>query len=447
MTAPVKVLIVDPGGELGGAERVADILARRADRRRFNPMVACLSRGSWPRTLAADGVPVRVVATPARFRQIAGVVSTVARLARLVRREEIEVLHGQLGAGAFYATLAGRLSGARVVWHLYDPQSTWDLRRRLFARLILLLGADHVVFANPLVASSWAPILEGSSTPTSTSLPGIDLEEISDGDPKDARELLGVSGDVPLVCMFARPEPHKQHETVVRAASIVRSRFPDCKFVLGTAWDGPDSEFVENLKTLAKQVGSEANVVLPGGVSDTTKAGLLVGSTLVVHPSSFEPYGLAILEGMAAGKPVIAADTDGARLLIEDGISGVLVPKQDHVALAEAIIALLLDPDRRERLGSAARRRAARFTVAEMVKGVEQVWEGVTSPSANGLTRPTRSLWRRRSQCSPRRSPSAQQRLLGESDLGVLGGRGVSHPGHATMPAFRGSQREAQVGG
>lgn len=211
--------------------------------------------------------------------------------------------------------------------------------------------------------------------PSSIILPDVDIGEIQSGNPSRARSELGIPPSVPVIAMLARPEPFKGHADLVRAAAVVRESIPDVRVVLTTGWSSPG--FASELRTFVEQLGLSEAVRLPGGISSSLRADLLAASSVVAHPSWIEPFGLAMLEGMVAGKPVVAASTDGSRYLIEDGVTGLIVPPRRPEQLAAALIEVLQDPERARRMGEAGRKRAAAIADGRMVERIQSVWTSV----------------------------------------------------------------------
>ena len=113
-----------------------------------------------------------------------------------------------------------------------------------------------------------------------------------------------------------------------------------------------------------------------GKVDDATKVAALRQADVLVAPSlGGESFGMVLTEAFAAGTPVVASDIAGYRDVVHDGVDGVLVPKADATALAEALRDLALDPDRRERMSAAAAEHAQRFAWARVAEEVEAAYE------------------------------------------------------------------------
>jgi glycosyltransferase involved in cell wall biosynthesis len=173
----------------------------------------------------------------------------------------------------------------------------------------------------------------------------------------------------PLLLAVCRLAPQKGLETAVRALADL----PEASLlVLG---EGPEREALE---TLAGSLGVRDRLLLPGRVGDV--AALYRRAAVVVHPARWEGFGLAMLEAMLAGKPVVAARAGSAPELVADGETGLLVPVDDADSLATAVGSLLTDPARAEAMGRAGLERArAEFSVARMAERTVAVYERTSS--------------------------------------------------------------------
>ena len=173
------------------------------------------------------------------------------------------------------------------------------------------------------------------------------------------------------VLTVARLDPQKGLHDLVAAAALV----PEARVMV--VGEGPERPALE---TEIARLGLGDRVHLLGFRSDVPD--LLAASDLFVLPSLFEGLPLSILEAMAAGKPVVATAIGGNDEAVVDGATGLLVPPGDPQALADAIRALLRDPERRRRLGEAGRRRAeAEFSATAMVRRVAAVYDELLAAS------------------------------------------------------------------
>ena len=136
----------------------------------------------------------------------------------------------------------------------------------------------------------------------------------------------------PLLLCVARLAPQKGVDTAIRALPSI----PDATLlVLG---EGPERA---RLEALARELGVSDRVLMPGRVGDV--AALYRRCDVVVHPARWEGFGLAMLEGMLAGRPVVAADAGSAPELVADGMTGLLFPPDDSEALARDVATVLAD--------------------------------------------------------------------------------------------------------
>lgn len=155
----------------------------------------------------------------------------------------------------------------------------------------------------------------------------------------------------PFVGMLARLDPVKGHGVLIEAAQILKASFPALR-----ARCAGEGQLLERLRWQLKPQGVDDVVSFLGRVPD--KWIFMSGCRLGVVPSTgSEAVSRAALEWMAAGRPVVASRVGGLPDLVEDGVTGVLVPPGDAPALAAALKSLLDDPDRAEAMGRKARER------------------------------------------------------------------------------------------
>ena len=182
------------------------------------------------------------------------------------------------------------------------------------------------------------------------------------------RAELGIPPETPVVAIVARLVPIKAHEVFLRAARLVCAVLPSTQFlVVG------DGERREALERLTAELGLGASVRFLGWRRDLER--IYADAWVVALSSRNEGSPVSLIEAMAAERPVVATRVGGVPDLVDDGVTGCLVPPDDPGALAEALVALLQDPERRQVLGKAARERVIpAFAAGRLVADVDALY-------------------------------------------------------------------------
>ncbi len=283
-----------------------------------------------------SGVPVWDLPCSGRLDPIA-----VARLTRYLRNSDIEVLHTHGYKANLYGLAAARMAGCHVVatCHNWTNRNT-SLHFYGVLDKLLLRRFDRVV----AVSDSVADILEqdGFAGSQLRIIPnGIDT-----GKYRRAAALAPVEQPV-VVGALSRLQTEKGIDVLVRALPRICDRYPEVQCIV--AGDGKERD---RLLDLAAELGVADQFHLPGFSPDI--AAFLAGCTIVAHPSRMDGMPLAILEAMAAVRPIVASAVGSIPALLQDGDGGVLVPPDDPDALAEGILLLLENKTLRSRFAAAA---------------------------------------------------------------------------------------------
>ena len=191
---------------------------------------------------------------------------------------------------------------------------------------------------------------------------GIESERVTTGvERSDALAELNLpqAGERQVVTIVANFRlPVKGHATFLRAAQRVHEEMPETLFVLAG-----EGDLLPEMRELAERLGLKDRVVFTGRCDRLAE--LLVISDVCVLSSTSEGFSNAILEHMAAGRPVVATDVGGAREAIVEGETGYLVPPGDHVAMASRIVTLLRDPGTATTMGQRGQERVRQHFSAE----------------------------------------------------------------------------------
>jgi glycosyltransferase involved in cell wall biosynthesis len=172
---------------------------------------------------------------------------------------------------------------------------------------------------------------------------------------------------IPVICTVGRLVVPKGHTHLLRAFARLRKAMPARLILIG---EGP---LERELREQADRLGISDSVAFLGWQENPCK--YLAHSTLFAFSSLWEGFGIAVVEALACGVPVVAFDCNsGPREILQDGECGILVPVGDEARLAEAMLALLVDEARRSQLADLGRERAADFDVPAVFSVYERAW-------------------------------------------------------------------------
>jgi L-malate glycosyltransferase len=369
----MRVLQVSSARAFGGGERHLADLARGLSGRGHELLVA-LAEGS-PLRERLSFLPERNVFTlPLRNALDAG---SALKLARLAREREVEVVHAHVARDYTLAAFAARRAPrARLVItrHVLFPLSrAHRLALSNVARVIAVSGAvARALRAQKIFAGDRIRVVEN----------GVDVARFARAreEFESARE--EASGAPLRVGLVGELSAVKGQEDFVRAAAKVVAEFGDrVEFLLVGEDNSRGGEYRALLERLISGLNLGGRVRLAGGVGEEELTRLLVSLDLFVSASRSEAFGMAMVEALACGVPVVATATEGAREIVEEGVTGLLVPVGDVSALASSISSLLEDERRREALGACALAAARRrFDVARMVEATERVYAEALAP-------------------------------------------------------------------
>ena len=339
----------------GGERHVADLSHALADLGHEINVAAVPGSPLWTEL---SFLPDETVLPLSRGNYVKNVVS----LAGFIRANGIEIVHAHAARDYHLAALAVRLaSRSRLV---LTRHTLFPLRR---INKILLSGVSRVIAVSRAVAESLPQngVIESSKITVIHN--GIDVGRFTSSSGRDSTIRVGTVGHL---------APIKGHDIFVRAAALVSAQRPDVRFLIIGEDKSPQMDHRRQLEKLVADLELNGVVAMPGWREDVNA--VLSSLTLFVSAARSEPFGLAIVEAMAAGLPIVATASEGALEIIEDGVSGRLVPTDNTEALAKAINELLDNPDECSRLARNALSAARdRFSLSRMATDTERVYRAV----------------------------------------------------------------------
>ncbi|MFM7150053.1 MAG: glycosyltransferase [Gemmataceae bacterium] len=353
MAAPLRVIHVTLGLDIGGQEKLLVEFARHADRARFDlHFLSLTGRGVLATDIEALGWPVTALEAPSGLRP-----DLVLRLARWFRRHGAQVVHTHDDRPNIHAAPAARMVGVPRVIHTRHHQGTVLTRRQQrLVRAVSLCDHSFVCISH----DSLEVARQQGIAPHRLRMihNGIDLEKFAFGGPDSAG----------YAVLVARLSEVKSIDTLLDAATLLKSRHPD--FQLRIAGDGPCRT---ELEAQIRRLDLHDSVRLLGEVRDIP--GLLAKARLFVLPSRSEGISLTLLEAMARGLPVVATRVGGNSEVVAEGTTGWLVPPRSPRELADAIARIWTDPVQGEKMGRAGRKRVEeKFDIRTMVATYEALY-------------------------------------------------------------------------
>jgi glycosyltransferase involved in cell wall biosynthesis len=355
------------GSSIHGVSRLFSWWFPRYDPARFTVSLCGLKRPEPASRLLEDqGIPVRHLGRGRFDPRILG------DLVRVAREKRAAILHVHGYAAADFGRIAARRVGAGLVLHEHfaDPRmpAYQGLADRLLSRLtdraIAVSGStrDFLVRERHVPASRVRLIWNGAP-----------LAEFAPVAPEIAlamRRELGLPAESPVVGSIGRLSEQKGHRYLLDAAARVRAQRQDARFLIVG-----DGDQMEALRRQAEALGIASSVVFAG---HRTEVRALLGALDVFCISStYEGTPLALFEAMAAGKAIVSTAVDGCREVLEDGVTGLLVPPRDPGALSVALLRCLDDTDLRVSLAKRAREASVRYDINACVAQMQDLYDEV----------------------------------------------------------------------
>lgn len=352
-------VLSSPSG-IGGAERIV-----------LELLEAGAQRGNEQKLLLLFG-PNRALAEEARLFEttvIEGTMTSLRQVRRALAAEfttfKPDVAHIHLfHASALCASLPGHLRSKSLLTHHHGDQyaiqhrrlrkwlDKWATRRFPCVVAVSEHGQRYLTKCLGVPPGNVTLIRNGCRTP-----PSIHERPAS-----------------PTLVSIGAFRPEKGQEYLLKATAMLRDEFPDIRLIL--VGDGPSREA---LKEAIRTLGLSSHVHMTGHVSDILP--YLAQASVAVFPSLTEQFGMAVLEALSAGIPVVASAVGGIPELIDDRHSGILVPPKDVTGLASAIGELLTSSDLAAALGRNGRKKALTLPIGDTVEHYLDLYRGMAARS------------------------------------------------------------------
>ncbi|MGC2064550.1 MAG: glycosyltransferase family 4 protein [Thermodesulfovibrionales bacterium] len=362
--------------DVNGAVMHCVMLCRELARRGHEVTLVCRPGAWFAPQLENDGVfivPSNLDRWPPR---------ELLRVAAIARQRDITAVHTHMSRAHAFGVLLRMRTGIPCVAtaHSLHIQLHWMLNSFVIAtsdaairfhRRYNLVRRDRSAVVHNFISEEIFRAVPDSARNAIRAEFGVADEEI----------LLGQVGDIVT---------HKGLLYLVRAMPLILARVPRVRLVvIGSAkqYVKKSVEYLSQIRAEADRLGVAGAIIWAGHRRDIPD--VLSALDIIVSASLRESLPMSILEAMAAGKPVVATRVGGLSEAVEAGLTGCLVPPAQHRPLADAIVALALNPDQRRQFGVAGRQRvAAHFSLSETTSQIEEIFKRVVSVDSPDQTAP-----------------------------------------------------------
>src|SRR5512134_2281704 len=376
---PAGVAYVLAGLGNGGTEKHVRDLVERLDRGKFSPRVVSIAGGGpLEEELSRLRIPIHIL----EYRGISLDPDKAALLLRQARAffrrldeilsaNSVRIVHCYLPAANVLGMVAAlrarapvKIVSKRALCRYKDGHPMYSLFENL-ANLV----ADAILVNSRAVAEDVRRTEHFLGRKLFLVYNGVDAGEDPDWDRPQPPSDLGLPQGAAVITYVANIREDKAHLCLVDAAREVCAAIPWARFL----FVGREDSEAQKVRRRIGEMGLQDRVLLTGPRRDVAE--ILRSSRLAAHPGEQEGFSNAILEAMAAGLPVVAAEAGGNPEAVADGETGFLVRKGDAKGFASAILRILQEPGAARRMGRAGRRRATeRFSMGEMVTGIERTY-------------------------------------------------------------------------
>lgn len=381
---PLKVLYISHSIGFDGAERCLFTLVKGIDKDKFIPMVVVPAEGPLKKKLEKQGVKVFIfplvcwipIYRAFEYTKNRDMLSRCKRLAVLIKDEGVDIIHTNTSIIAEGA-IAAKMTGKPHVWHLHEildghPSLNPPMPLHLIYKFIDLYSESIIVVSDALKER-----LAGSISPEREKVihNGIEVPE-SEPAAISLRDEINVPKDTILVCTIGPIIKEKGYETLVEAARSVIKK--NKKVVFISIGDIGDVTLSSRLRKAMRKYSIKDSFRFLGYRNDVPR--ILKEVDIYVVSSKTESFSLAAIEAMAAGKPVVATRCGGPEEIVVHGETGFLIPLDSPEEMAEKILYLIDNPERRAKLGAEGRKRfEAHFTADKYHEAIERYYAEITS--------------------------------------------------------------------
>ena len=366
---PLNVLQTCFSASWGGLELQALEISKQLKSRTHRVWLACIHGSRLEEEARVSDIHV----VPLKIHGYVHPLIT-ARLARLIRREGIDIIHCQHSKDIATIVPAKRLSGERCPIILSKRVGSYvmkkdALHRFTYSNVDRVLAISEVIRKNVIETT---PVLPDRVITLHDAV-DTDVFSLSRVGKNSVRREFGIDDETLVVGFVGRFSPGKGHEEFLEAASILNKKYGNVRFlVVGEASYG-EQVYEQRIKSMSRALKLDGVLTFTGFREDVPD--LMAAFDIFAFPSHAEAFGVVLIEAMAMERPVVSTNCDGVLDIVVDGETGFYVDPRNAQQLASAIERLGADPELRLSMGKAGRRRVEElFDQQKQITRIEEIY-------------------------------------------------------------------------
>jgi glycosyltransferase involved in cell wall biosynthesis len=375
---PANILYVDPGLTLGGPEVSIIELMENLDPSLYNPVMLCPGFGNFSKLCIEKGIQVEYLPDipiqgghPLDFARV--LIPNTLAISRLIQRLNIKLVHANGWRVAFYSGLAAHRNQIPAVTHVRDYHESlrsgikYWLLGKVSDRLIAVSRAvqESILSCIPALGPKIRTIYDGFPPPVSFS-----HEQV-----QRLRSEFSMANRSPLIAVVGTLSPLKGQAIFLRAMPEILKHYPDARLlVIGEPFSKAQEPYRHELIAITHHFGMDDHVVFTGFRNDVQL--IMASVDVLVHPPTLpDAFPHVLLEGGGQKALIVASNIGGISEIVQDGISGCLVPPGEPEGFAKAIINLLDHPDLAQKMRAAINVRVTReFSMTRHVSAIQSLY-------------------------------------------------------------------------
>ncbi len=377
----IKVLRIVTRLNIGGVSFHTVLLTAHLDSDNFQSIIAKgkegAFEGSMKEMIQAKGITPILIPQLKKDISLKEDFKAFCKILALIKKEKPDIVHTHLAKAGALGRMAAKLAGVPIIIHTFHGHVFDGYFGYLKTKMIVLIERLLAHFTTKIITISdkvRKDVIERhriSNDSKATTIPlGLELGPFLEANKYRGhlRKELGLLDNTPLIGIVARLVPIKGHQYFLEAAAQVTRVHPTAKFlIIG------DGELRSHLEDYAKLLGIRENIIFSGFRKDLIK--IYADLDIVTLSSLNEGLPVTIIEALAAAKPVVATDVGGTGDLVEDKVTGILVPPRNPKALAGGILYLLGHPEEGMQMGKKGQQKVyPALDYTRLVENVERLY-------------------------------------------------------------------------